>query len=145
MDQSISCLAESGVAKYVSFNPLKTASVKLPKGGTFVVANCMKTHSLTGTGGYNLRVVECRLAAILLAKKLGFDDWKGIKTLQDTQNAAASTGAKVDAAQMALRVNVLQDSPCVPPRGAISSPPPRAHRSPSINFDPSSYPMLRPH
>lgn len=41
----------------------------LPEGATFVVANSLTVSNKaeTGEGRYNLRVVECRLAAIALA------------------------------------------------------------------------------
>lgn len=45
----------------------------LPPGATFVVCNSMAVSNKaeTATGGYNLRVVECRLAAAVLAVLLG--------------------------------------------------------------------------
>ena len=49
------------------------ADVPLPESATFVVANSLTVSNKaeTGEGRYNLRVVECRLAAILLAIALG--------------------------------------------------------------------------
>lgn len=45
----------------------------LPESATFVVANSLTVSNKaeTGDGRYNLRVVECRLAAAVLALALG--------------------------------------------------------------------------
>jgi N-acetylgalactosamine kinase len=63
MDQAISLLGERGAAKLVEFNPLRTTSVKLPPGATFVVCNSMVTMEKAATAEFNTRVVECRLAS----------------------------------------------------------------------------------
>merc|ERR1712023_175738 len=41
MDQAISIMGERGVAKMVDFNPIRTQDVILPKGLTFVIADCL--------------------------------------------------------------------------------------------------------
>lgn len=68
MDQSISMMAEKGKAKLVDFHPLAVHDVNLPKGAVFVIANSMVTSDkkVTAPRNYNLRVVECRLASVLL-------------------------------------------------------------------------------
>ncbi|CAN8006536.1 unnamed protein product, partial [Ixodes hexagonus] len=63
MDQAIAFLAEQGTAKLIEFNPLKTTSVTLPKGATFVVANSCVEMNKAATSHFNVRVVECQLAA----------------------------------------------------------------------------------
>uniref|UniRef100_A0A131Y3H5 Putative galactokinase n=1 Tax=Ixodes ricinus TaxID=34613 RepID=A0A131Y3H5_IXORI len=68
MDQAIAFLAEQGTAKLIEFNPLKTTSVALPKGATFVVANSCVEMNKAATSHYNVRVVECQLAALVIAK-----------------------------------------------------------------------------
>lgn len=68
MDQAIAFLAEQGTAKLIEFNPLKTTSVALPKGATFVVANSCVEINKAATSHYNVRVVECQLAAQVIAK-----------------------------------------------------------------------------
>jgi len=92
MDQTICMLAEKGYAKHIEFVPnLRTYNVHLPDNNIYcwVIANCLVSHTLhdnTGTRNYNTRVVECRLAAILLGKYLGLENWKSIKTLRDVQD-----------------------------------------------------------
>ncbi|KAI9786618.1 MAG: galactokinase [Geoglossum umbratile] len=77
MDQSASVFSLRGSALYVSFQPtLHTRAVTFPAtqpelafliAQTFVQAD----KHVTGPVNYNLRVVECTLAAEVLAKKLG--------------------------------------------------------------------------
>lgn len=73
MDQAISVMALPGVAKLIDFNPIKATDVKLPEGGTFVIANSLTVSNKaeTASTNYNNRVVECRLAAMVLSVKLG--------------------------------------------------------------------------
>ncbi|PUU83822.1 ribosomal protein S5 domain 2-type protein [Tuber borchii] len=76
MDQSASVLGVQGSALYISFHPtLDAIPVAFPKTSpelTFVIADTLVTADkhTTGTINYNLRVVECTLAAQILAKKL---------------------------------------------------------------------------
>ncbi|CAN8012620.1 unnamed protein product [Ixodes pacificus] len=70
MDQAIAFLAEQGTAKLIEFNPLKTTSVALPKGATFVVANSCVEMNKAATSHYNVRVVECQLAALASSSSL---------------------------------------------------------------------------
>ena len=62
MDQAIEILAESGTAKLISFNPLTTVNVTLPKGASFVIANSLAEVNKAEGNDYNTRVVECQLA-----------------------------------------------------------------------------------
>jgi galactokinase len=79
MDQSASVFGQRGSALYVSFKPeLKATPVTFPKTSpeiTFLVAQSFVAADKHTSGPihYNLRVVECSLAAVLLAKifKLG--------------------------------------------------------------------------
>lgn len=73
MDQAISVMGQRGLAKVVHFNPVRTDDVRLPAGAAFVIANSLTVSNKAETAHtrYNLRVVECRLAAMLMAKKLG--------------------------------------------------------------------------
>eukprot|EP01121_Diplochlamys_sp_Union-15-3_P020969 TRINITY_DN8357_c0_g1_i1.p1 TRINITY_DN8357_c0_g1~~TRINITY_DN8357_c0_g1_i1.p1 ORF type:complete len:472 (+),score=69.66 TRINITY_DN8357_c0_g1_i1:37-1452(+) len=92
MDQAISFLAERGKASKIEFNPLKATLLELPEGATFVVANSLVESNkyVTASTCFNMRVVECRLAAILLAKKLGLD-WKSVRILAHVQNLGPFT------------------------------------------------------
>jgi len=73
MDQAISIMAAPGVAKLIDFDPIRASDVVLPKTGSFVVANSLteSKKAETAATNYNNRVVECRLAAMVLAVKLG--------------------------------------------------------------------------
>jgi len=86
MDQTISYLGEINTAKLIEFQPLKTYDVILPKNVSFVICNSLVESNKVITGGiyYNLRVVECRLAAVLLAFSLGLK-WETVKRLKDVQ------------------------------------------------------------
>lgn len=73
MDQAISVMGMPGVAMLVEFNPVSATDVQLPEGATFVIANSLTVSKKAETADrrYNLRVVECRLAAMALAVALG--------------------------------------------------------------------------
>jgi N-acetylgalactosamine kinase len=70
MDQATSLLAESGKALKIDFFPLRTQLAKLPENLSFVVCNSLiqapKSESIRYA--YNRRVIECRLATVLVAK-----------------------------------------------------------------------------
>ena len=74
MDQSASVFGQRGSALYVSFKPtLEATPITFPETEddlTFVVAQSLvqADKHTTGPIHYNLRVVECSLAAMLLAK-----------------------------------------------------------------------------
>lgn len=80
MDQSASVFGQRGSALYVSFKPeLKATPVTFPETQpeiTFVVAQSFVAADKHTSGPihYNLRVVECSLAATLLAKILKLGD-----------------------------------------------------------------------
>ncbi len=77
MDQAISLLGVAGKALKINFYPLRQESIQLPESAAFVVCNSLvqASKSESGRDAYNLRVVECRVAAALfsssLSKKLG--------------------------------------------------------------------------
>jgi N-acetylgalactosamine kinase len=89
MDQAISIMGAPGIAKLVQFNPVRASNVVLPKSATFVVANSLTVSNKaeTGDGRYNLRVVECRLAAAVLALALGHskEEARKIVTLKEVE------------------------------------------------------------
>ena len=73
MDQAISVHGIRGYASHIAFNPLHATPVQLPAGGVFVISNSFyqAPKAVTAATGYNLRVVEGRLAAKLVAKARG--------------------------------------------------------------------------
>lgn len=79
MDQAASVFAERGSALHVTFQPsLSARPVRLPSTDpamVFVIAQSFVAADKHATAPvcYNLRVVECALAAEVLAKKLGLD------------------------------------------------------------------------
>mmetsp|Transcript_13436 Transcript_13436/g.40635 ORF Transcript_13436/g.40635 Transcript_13436/m.40635 type:complete len:492 (-) Transcript_13436:416-1891(-) len=81
MDQAISMMAASGVAKLINFHPVRAEDVFLPQEATFVIANSLaeSQKAVTADKCYNLRVVECRLAAVLLTLALGHPREKALK------------------------------------------------------------------
>ena len=86
MDQAIEILAEEGSAKLIEFAPLRTHNVKLPAGATFVVANSLEEKNKAASNDFNTRVVECRIAAKVLAKKLlAGEEWRELTKLKDVQ------------------------------------------------------------
>ncbi|GMN55116.1 hypothetical protein TIFTF001_024232 [Ficus carica] len=90
MDQAISVMAKTGFAELIDFNPVRATDVKLPAGGTFVIAHSLaeSQKAVTAATNYNNRVVECRLAAIVLGIKLGMKPQEAIskvKTLSDVE------------------------------------------------------------
>ncbi len=96
MDQAISFLGEAGTAKMVEFNPLKTTNVVLPDGVVFVVANTLvSSEKAASDSQYNLRVVECRLAAQVIAKVKGGMDWRKIQTLRQLSNSLGVPPSKL--------------------------------------------------
>ncbi|GAQ79665.1 Galactokinase [Klebsormidium nitens] len=96
MDQAISIMAKPGVALLIDFNPVRATDVALPEGGTFVIANSLTESNKAETAAvnYNMRVVECRLAAMVLGLRLGLPKQEvyAINTLgeiEDMLSAAA--------------------------------------------------------
>lgn len=92
MDQTVSLCAKRNFASLVSFVPsISTKDVPLPDDAVFIVGNSLavSNKALTNASKYNLRVVECRLAALVVAKKLGVAedvaDLADIKTLRDVE------------------------------------------------------------
>ncbi|UJR16376.1 hypothetical protein I4U23_003279 [Adineta vaga] len=79
MDQAASCLAHSGSAMLISFNPLKT-----PVGCAFVVTHSLTEVNKAATDHFNIRVSECRLATQGL-------DWRTIRKPYELQTALGWT------------------------------------------------------
>lgn len=91
MDQAISFLAEKDFAMKIDFLPNLTATkVQLPSCAKFVLCNSMVEHALQSEeagNGYNIRVVECRLASALLAHYLDLPEKNTIRILSQIETA----------------------------------------------------------
>jgi N-acetylgalactosamine kinase len=89
MDQAISIMGATGVAKLIDFHPVRAEDVYLPEEAVFVIANSLaeSQKAVTADKCYNLRVVECRLAAVMLAISLGQEQAQALQlqTLKDLE------------------------------------------------------------
>ncbi|CAI0626210.1 unnamed protein product [Linum tenue] len=99
MDQAISVMAKSGFAELIDFNPVRATDVHLPDGGTFVIAHSLaeSEKAVTAATNYNNRVVECRLASIILGIKLGLKPEEArskVNTLSDVEGLCVSFAGK---------------------------------------------------
>ena len=76
MDQAASLLGQRDHALFIEFNPLRAIPVKMPIDAALVVADSGEVADKSGKvrSEYNRRVVECRLAARLLARALKLGD-----------------------------------------------------------------------
>ena len=85
MDQATSLLAQEGDALRIDFFPLRVRTVPLPRGYSIVVCNSLVQAEKSGAAkrGYNLRVIECRLACRVLERALGSGLPRPLHTLGD--------------------------------------------------------------
>ncbi|KAF9592670.1 hypothetical protein IFM89_016747, partial [Coptis chinensis] len=95
MDQAISIMAKFGFAELIDFNPIRVTDVQLPANGTFVIAHSLteSQKAVTAATNNNNRVVECRVASIVLGIKLGMKPKEAIskvKTLSDVEGLCVS-------------------------------------------------------
>ncbi|KAJ4955963.1 hypothetical protein NE237_012746 [Protea cynaroides] len=109
MDQAISVMAKSGFAELIDFNPIRATDVQLPAGGSFVIAHSLaeSQKAVTAATNYNNRVVECRLAAIVLGIKLGMKREEAIskvKTLSDIEGLCVSFAGNYGSSDAVLAV-----------------------------------------
>ena len=108
MDQAISFVASRHSASLIHFRPrVLAAGVRLPRGASFVMANSLVAHELQGHAagaGYNQRVVECRLAAAVLAKRLALPHWERVRRLHEVQEALAPSPHEWHAPERAAAV-----------------------------------------
>ncbi|KAJ1848342.1 galactokinase [Coemansia sp. RSA 2703] len=80
MDQTASIMGQQGSALFIEFHPeLRATPVKFPETNTplaFIIANTLVVSDkhVTAPVCYNLRVVETRVGALILAKHLGVAD-----------------------------------------------------------------------
>ena len=86
MDQSISFMAEPGIAKMIDFNPIRCSDVRLPGSAAIVVSNTLVLANKAAFTNYNERVVECRIASQILSKRKGLK-WQDIRKLGQLMDA----------------------------------------------------------
>lgn len=96
MDQAISVHGIRGFASHIEFNPLKATPVQLPTGGVFVISNSFyqAPKAVTAATGYNLRVVEGRLGAKLIAKAHNLPNFLEYTSLFELQKALGNKSLK---------------------------------------------------
>ncbi|KAI5579480.1 hypothetical protein POPTR_008G102800v4 [Populus trichocarpa] len=117
MDQAISVMAKTGFAELIDFNPIRATDVQLPAGGTFVIAHSLaeSQKAVTAATNYNNRVVECRLASIVLGIKLGMkqqDAISNVKTLSDVEGLCVSFANSRGSSDPVIAVKeLLKDKP----------------------------------
>lgn len=90
MDQAASVLSEKNYALHVEFVPqLTTELVKLPDQASFVIAHTLVTADkfTSGPRNYNLRVVETKIGAKVLAKCLQLKDYTQLDTYKQVMDA----------------------------------------------------------
>ena len=90
MDQAICFLAEQGQATMVKFNPIVCTGVELPEAVAFVISNTLVEINKATFSNFNERVMECRLAAQVIAKKRGLE-WKSVNKLLSLQEKLTLT------------------------------------------------------
>ena len=85
MDQATSLLARAGHALRIDFFPLRVRPVPLPPGYSVVVCHSLVQAEKSGAAkhGYNLRVVECRLACRVLDSVLAGNLPRSLHTFGD--------------------------------------------------------------
>jgi len=88
MDQAICFLGNKGTASLINFNPISVESVPLPAEHVFIVANSLRESNTCESAPkyFNKRVLECRLAAKLLAKKLLPENNQNVERLHQVQS-----------------------------------------------------------
>lgn len=91
MDQAIAFLAQKNCAQYITWQPLKATPVALPENAAFVVAHSLAEANKAATNDYNRRVIECRLAAKIIATCAGAITDKKIITLGQVQSKLDKT------------------------------------------------------
>lgn len=91
MDQAIAFLAQKNCAQYITWQPLKATPVVLPENSAFVVAHSLAEANKAATNDFNRRVIECRLAAKIIATCAGAVTDNKIITLSQVQNKLDNT------------------------------------------------------
>ena len=82
MDQAISFLGERNKAMLIEFNPIRPSEVRLPSDTVFVISNSLVQANKVAFASYNVRVVECRLASMVVAKTKNLESTRKLLQLQ---------------------------------------------------------------
>lgn len=108
MDQAISFLGEQGKAMMIEFDPVRPTEVEIPEGHVFVIANTLvEAEKASSESQFNVRVVECRLASILIARSKGMENFRNVRKLGQVQD-----GLELPLSQMEEAViNALHSDP----------------------------------
>lgn len=124
MDQAASLLGQRDRALLIEFNPLRARPIKMQREAALVVADSREIADKSGKvrSEYNRRVVECRLAARLLANALQLksvrvlgdvvgqiSDWSASELIT-TLSAVAPERLSPDLVEAAALLNVPMDS-----------------------------------
>ncbi|MFI5351435.1 MAG: galactokinase [Candidatus Binatales bacterium] len=82
MDQAVSILGRRDHALFIEFDPIRVRAVMMPSHAALVVADSREVADKSGQvrAEYNRRVIECALAARILARALELD---GVKIIGD--------------------------------------------------------------
>lgn len=86
MDQAISIMGRPGSAMFIDFDPVTATPVPLPDSAVFVVANSSVPANKI-VSQYNVRVLECRFAALVIAKAQAVLNWPQMTSLLKLQEA----------------------------------------------------------
>ncbi|VVC32165.1 Hypothetical protein CINCED_3A006367 [Cinara cedri] len=90
MDQAIAVNAKQGYATRIDFNPLTIKQFRLPNDVKFIVAQSLAVKNKAASNDFNTRVVECRLASQIIAKRLNLE-WKHMTVLATLQKNLGNT------------------------------------------------------
>ncbi len=92
MDQAAALFGRRDHALFIEFNPLRVRPVRMPSDAAIIVADSGEIADKSGSARaeYNRRVVECALAARILARTLKL---QGVRTLGDVVSARVNWNA----------------------------------------------------
>ena len=92
MDQAASLMGRRDHGLFIEFNPLRVRAIQMPAGAALVVADSCEIADKSGgvRTEYNRRVVECSLAARIIARQIKLE---GVRTLGEVVSATANWNA----------------------------------------------------
>ncbi|KAI1289311.1 N-acetylgalactosamine kinase [Halotydeus destructor] len=114
MDQAIAFLAQEGSAKMIEFVPtLKANNVILPEGANFFISHCGVSCNKGATDCFNIRVLETKAAAAILALRLAkVTGDENLSTMQNFTLGAVQTKSGKTLEEMLIFVSqALKDVP----------------------------------